>query len=58
MQALHKTVLGESVVWLGRFSIEIEDVVSEAVDVLCEVRADGGDGVFGGQIRRKHLANK
>jgi len=32
---------------LGRFSIEIEGVVSEAVDVLCEVRADGGDGVFG-----------
>jgi hypothetical protein len=32
---------------LGRFSIEIEGVISEAVDVLCEVRADGGDGVFG-----------
>ena len=42
-----RMVYGESVVWLGRFSIEIEGVVSEAVDVLCEVRADGDDGVLG-----------
>jgi hypothetical protein len=31
---------------LGRFSVEIVCVVPKAVDVLCEVRADGGEGVF------------
>jgi len=31
---------------LGWFSIQVEDVVAEAVDVLCEVRTDGGDGVL------------
>jgi len=31
---------------LGRLSGEIEGVVTEAVDVLSEVGADGGDRVF------------
>jgi hypothetical protein len=31
---------------LGWFSIQVEDVVAEAVDVLCEVGTDGGDGVL------------
>jgi hypothetical protein len=34
------------VIWLGWFSIQVEDVVAEAVDVLCKVRADRGDGVL------------
>lgn len=35
-----------TVVGLGRFSAEIEGVVPEAVDVLGEVRTDGGDRIF------------
>jgi hypothetical protein len=47
--ALPSSPLGKecvAVVWLVRFSGEIEGVVAEAVDVLGEVGADGGDGLF------------
>ena len=36
-----------AVVGLGRFSIEVEGVIAEAVDVLRQVWTDGCDGVFG-----------
>ena len=38
--------LSVAVVWLARFSGEIEGVIAEAVDVLGEVGTDSGDGVF------------
>ena len=38
---------GVAVVWLGRFSVEVECLVSEAVNVLGEVRTDRGDSIFG-----------
>jgi hypothetical protein len=35
---------------LGRFSVEIECVIAEAIDVLREVWADGCDGIFGNEL--------
>jgi hypothetical protein len=39
-------------VGLGRFSIEVECVIAEAIDVLREVWTDGCDGVFGDGFSR------
>src|SRR5579863_2153182 len=42
---------GKSGVWQGRLSVETEGIVSKAVDVLCEVLADGADRRSPGFLR-------